>query len=311
MTRREFLLSAAAAALLPRVVQAAVPHSVPTIDTHTHFYDPTRPGGVPWPPKSETLLYSPHLPRHYRETVAELNVVGTVVVEASPLPEDNQWILDLASDEPAIVGFVGNLRPGRSEFAAHLRRFTANPLFRGLRFGLPVLKAVGESAVDADFTRLADAGLAADVIGRLPILEPTLRLAQRWPTLRIVIDHLPFSDWDGNVPALKTALQELAAQPNVFAKVSEIVRRATGNPITAPAFYRPALDALLDLFGPDRVVYGSNWPVSERVAPYATVHRVATDYFATRDAALAEKFFWRNSFAAYRWIPRGAAVDLV
>lgn len=311
MTRRELLLSAAAAVLLPRTGRAAVPHSVPTIDTHTHFYDPTRPGGVPWPPKSETLLYAQHLPRHYRETVAALNVVGTVVVEASPLLEDNQWILDLASDEAAIVGFVGNLPPGRPEFAAHLRRFTANPLFRGLRFDLPILKAVGESSVDADLTRLADASLTVDVIGRLPIVEPTLRLARRWPTLRVVIDHLPFADWHGAVPAMKTALKELAAQPNVFAKVSEIVRRANGNPITAPAFYRPALDALLELFGPDRVVYGSNWPVSERVAPYATVHRVATEYFATSDAALAEKFFWRNSFTAYRWIPRGAAVDLV
>ena len=312
MTRRELILAAAAAALLPRGGRSAgLPHLVPVIDTHTHFYDTDRPGGVPWPPKSEAVLYSPHLPSDFRQATDGLNVFGTVVVEASPRVEDNQWILDLARDEPAIVGFVGNLQPGQVAFAADLKRFTANPLFRGLRFGLGALKNLGEAATDSDLTRVVDAGLAIDVIGRLPIIEPTLRLARRWPSLRIVIDHLPFADWDGSVPAMKSALNELAAQPNVYAKVSEIVRRANGRPITEPGFYRPGLDALLELFGPDRVLYGSNWPVSERVAPYATVHRVATEYFATRGVVLAEKFFWRNSFAAYRWIPRGAAADLV
>ena len=133
----------------------------------------------------------------------------------------------MATDETAIVGFVGSLQPGQPAFAADLKRFTANPLFLGLRFGLPVLNRIGESAVDADLSRLADAGLAIDVIGRLPIIEPALRLARRWPTLRIVIDHLPFADWDGNVPPMKPALQALAAQPNVYAKVSEIVRPVT------------------------------------------------------------------------------------
>jgi len=310
MTRRELLFSAAAAALGARTARAAVPRSVPAIDTHTHFFDPTRPGGVPWP-GANSPLHTPHRPEKFHRVVANLNVVGTVVVEASPWVEDNQWILDLAADEPAIVGLVGNLQPGQPEFAANLRRFSANPLFLGLRFGAAVLKTIGEPAVDADVSRLADAGLALDVLGRVPILEPTLRIARRWPTLRIVIDHLPFTDWDGDVPAMRRALADLAARPNVYAKISEILRRVDGNVVVDPAFYRPALDALVDLFGPDRIIYGSNWPVSDRHGPYATVHRVAADYFATRDARIAENYFWRNSLAAYRWIPRGAAAALV
>jgi L-fuconolactonase len=60
-------------------------------------------------------------------------VSGTVVVEASPWLEDNQWVLDLAAHEPFIVGFVGNLRVGTEVFAGHLKRFAANRLFRGIR----------------------------------------------------------------------------------------------------------------------------------------------------------------------------------
>ena len=58
------------------------------------------------------------------------------------------------------------------------------------------------------------------------------------------------------------------------------------------------------------MVFGSNWSVSDRVAPYATLHHVVAEYFANQGVAIAEKYFWRNSHAAYRWIPRGAAAAL-
>src|SRR5262245_18853787 len=78
------------------------------IDTHTHFYDPGRPQGVPWPSKDDKLLYRPVFPKDYLALPVPRPVTGTVVVEASPWLEDNQWVLDLAVREPFIVGFVGN-----------------------------------------------------------------------------------------------------------------------------------------------------------------------------------------------------------
>ena len=103
------------------------------IDTHTHFYDPSRPQGVPWPPREDKLLYRPVLPKDYRALPVPRPVTGTVVVEASPWLEDNQWVLDLAANDPFIVGLVGNLPVGTKEFAGHLKRFAANKLFRGIR----------------------------------------------------------------------------------------------------------------------------------------------------------------------------------
>jgi len=76
------------------------------------------------------------------------------------------------------------------------------------------------------------------------------------------------------------------------------------------AFYRPGLDTLWELFGPDRVIYGSNWPVSNLAAPYDKVYQIVADYVGTLGREKAEKYFWRNSLAVYRWQPRGPAAGL-
>ena len=106
---------------------------VPVIDTHVHFYDPTRPQGTPWPPRDLAVLYKPHLPMDFRKATSGLGIAGVIVVEASDWLEDNQWILDLAKDEPLIVGFVGNLdpaQPGLREKSIKRNSCEFNPYFR-------------------------------------------------------------------------------------------------------------------------------------------------------------------------------------
>lgn len=309
ISRRSLLVGAAstaAAALLGgRKAVHAMPAAPPAIDTHTHFYDPTRPQGIPWPPPGDSLLHRPHLPAEFRALSQAHGVVGTVVVEASPRVEDNQWVLDLAAEDPLVVGFVGNLRPGSPDFAAQLRRFSGNPLFRGIRLGGGALsKGLGEPAFEADLRRLAERDLALDLLGGEAMLRDVARLAETIPELRMVIDHLPFDAWDGDVAAARHALAPVAALPRVFGKVSNVVRRVNGRPVEDPGFYRAGLDTLWELFGADRLLFGSNWPVSNRVAPYAVVHRVVADYLTRREPGVAEKFFWGNSLAAYRWVPR-------
>ncbi len=310
MNRRAFLTGAAVLGAGRLATAASNPGVVPAIDTHTHFYDPTRPQGVPWPPRDDALLHRPHLPADFARATVGRPIAGTVVVEASEWVEDNQWILDLAAKHEAIVGFVGNLRPGLPPFAADLKRFAAQPLFRGLRFRAADVRQSAEPAILADVRRLADAGLSLDVVGGPAILPGALHLARTFPSLRIVLDHVPFREWDQRPDLLRATLDPLARCGNVFAKISDVVRRVKGEVVEDAAHYRPLLDALVDLFGPERILYGSNWAVSERVAPYATVHRVVGDYFAARGRDLAERFFWRNSRAAYRWVPRGAAAKL-
>ena len=309
MSRREFLryagVSLAAGSVFARPESAiAASATVPIIDTHTHFYDPTRPQGVPWPPMTDPL-YKPHLPEHFRALTEKHGVVGTVVVEASSLIQDNQWILDLAKENPVIVGFIGNLELGKPEFAGHLERFSENPIFRGLRLhGLILTRNLGDRAFKDDLRRLADRQLTLDLVGDTQMLPAIVRLVKLVPGLRIVIDHLPFRNWDGDVMEVKRALTRITELPNVYAKISDVVRRVDERIVEELEFYRPVLDVLWELFGPDRAMFGSNWPVSNRVAPYKSVVKVVAEYFSTKKQSEAKKFFNTNSQMAYQWKPR-------
>jgi L-fuconolactonase len=311
MSRRQFLqyagVSFPAASVFARPeLSIAASAAIPVIDTHTHFYDPTRSQGVPWPPGTDPLLYKPHLPEHFRTLTEKHGVIGTVVVEASGWIQDNQWILDLAKENSVIVGFIGNLEPGKPEFAGHLKRFSANPIFRGLRLnGRIVARNLGQTAFEDDLRRLADRQLTLDLVGDTQMLPDVERVANLVPGLRIVIDHLPFRNWDGDATTARRALTSIADLPNVYAKISNVVRRVDGRIVEDAEFYRPGLDMLWELFGPDRAMFGSNWPVSNRVAPYAGVYKVLADYFSTKERSEAEKFFWKNSQAAYQWKTRG------
>ena len=310
-SRREFLrtatLTTAALGVLTQQDGSAA-SLPPAIDTHTHFYDPTRKQGVPWPQPSETVLYKPHYPREFQALTKPHRVVGTIVVEASPWVEDNQWILDLAKADPFIVGFIGNLKLGEPEFSAQLQRFAANPIFRGLRVGEKALaEGMGQKAFETDLQRLGERALTLDVVGGVGLLPNIMRVSKLAPKLRIVIDHLPFEAWDGDPEKMRAALTEIAALPQVFAKVSNVVRRVNDKPVEDLAAYRPALDVLWNLFGEDRVVFGSNWPVSNRIATYATLYKVVAAYFGAKGQEAAENYFWKNSLAAYGWVARGEA----
>jgi L-fuconolactonase len=204
-----------------------------------------------------------------------------------------------------IVGFIGNLELGKPEFAGHLKRFSANPIFRGLRLnGRTMARNLGQKAFEDDLRRLADRRLTLDLVGGARILPDVERVAKLAPGLRIVIDHLPFRNWGDNVTEVRRALTRIAELPNVYAKISDVVRRVDGRIVEESEFYHPVLDVLWELFGPDRAMFGSNWPVSKRVAPYASVVKVVSDYFSTKEQSEAEKFFSTNSQAAYQWKPR-------
>ena len=280
---------------------AAAPRPRQIIDTHTHFYDPTRPQGVPWPPKNDPLLYRPVLPAEFVKMTRPLGVTGTIEVEAgTPLVEDNQWVLDLARTNHVIVGHIGRLDAGTPDFPRHLERFAKNPLFRGIRLGgAYIAPRLGNAAFTGDLKRMAAAKLTLDTVGGAPMLRDLLRLTDTVPDLNVVIDHLPFDP-----PAERSVLAQLGKRPNIYAKVSNVLRRPGGVLRASLDYYRPALDELWETFGPDRVMYGSNWPVSDRVAPYPEVLRVVMEYFGTKGEDALNKYFWRNSSAAYRWMRR-------
>jgi predicted TIM-barrel fold metal-dependent hydrolase len=309
--RRRFLTLTALAGVTAAVCAARGAEAAPGIvDTHTHFYDPSRPQGVPWPPATDSLLHRTVLPEHYRPLAAEGGIVGTIVVEASPWIEDNQWLLDLAKDEPLILGIVGRLDPLDAEFPALLARFSKHPLFRGIRFGGGTLKAhASQPAMLDSLRRLAAADLSLDLNGGPDFLPAVAQAAEAAPALRIVIDHCggPGDPAHASLDAWRRGIELAAAWPNVFCKVSGLPEQTKAAPGKAPreaAYYRPILDAVWDAFGEDRVLFGSNWPVSERGAPFPEVLRLVREFFVAKGAAAVRKYFAENARAVYRWPAR-------
>jgi predicted TIM-barrel fold metal-dependent hydrolase len=307
--RRTFLGVAASVAALATGTPGA---SLPIIDTHIHLFDPRRPEGVPWPPKDDTILYQPALPDRFRRLTQALGIVGAIEVECSNRVEDNQWVLDIAAQDMIMVGTVGNLEPGTPDFRKHLERFRCNPLFRGIRYGnlwgRNLHEQLSRPEFISDLRALAEAGLGLDTANPDPALvADVVRLSDQIPSLRVVIDHLPQLEPPADPLALRTLqshLRELGERPQIYVKVSEVLRRVGGQARTDLDFYRPRLDELWDIFGEDQLLYGSDWPNSDHLGTYAQVLSIVREYFTGKGTAVAEKFFWRNSIAAYQWVKR-------
>ena len=328
MQRRDVLklaaLSAGAAALhgpaaaLPLALAApalrAAAGPVPIIDAHIHLFDPLRLGGVPWPEKSDAALYKPTLPARYVAETAELGIVGAIAIEASPLASDNQWLLNVAATNPVIVGVVGDLVPGSPAYMKDLERLHGNALFLGIRYGNLWNRDLAADLENPGFVdglkMLAAAGLVFESANPDPrLIDAIVEVAERVPDLRIVIDHLPHSP----VPTEKDAqdqywanLRLLAGSPRVYVKLSEIPVRVSGKLMTDQHFYQASLDAIWSIFGEDHILFGSDWPNSEHVATYAQTFAIVRGYVGRKDVGVREKFFWKNSIAAYKWERRNS-----
>ncbi len=274
------------------------------IDTHIHIYDPTRPQGVPFP-EPDDEIYRRVMPEDYRALVASEGVDGAIIVEASTWVADNQWVLDVIESDPFIKGLVGNLDPRADDFGDHLNRLAANPLFLGIRPRTHPWEREDVGKMAGAFEKLVERDLELDT----GISEAVVELARRLPALRMVINHCGNIPADGKpiAPAQMELMAKAAEQPNIFCKVSGLMDlRCQVRPApTDLDFYIYLLDALWNLFGEDRVIYGSDWPVLERSGRTpADAQRLVYHYFSQKGDAVLEKYFWKNAKLAYQWPDR-------
>jgi L-fuconolactonase len=307
LNRRTFLLAGAALAAASATAQE--PRSIPIIDTHIHLFDPRRPQGAPYTgPEGHSPQVA--LPDRYRALAAPLGIVGAIEVEASPWIEDNLWVLEVAQPATIMVATVGNLRPEHPDFPEYLERFHKNPLYRGIRCGNLwnydfVGQVENEKFIDG-LKLLARAGLVLDTANpTIDLLQAIVRVSDRVPDLRIVLDHLPSLEPTPETrDAYEAVLSELQKRPNIVAKLSAVIHRVNGTIATDLNTHRARLDHLTEIFGEDRVLFGSDWPNSDGSARLDQVVSIVREYFASKPQLVAEKYFWRNSARVYKWIKR-------
>ncbi|MFI4932156.1 MAG: amidohydrolase family protein [Burkholderiales bacterium] len=286
----------------------------PIFETHVHFYQVTRTGGVPWPPKDAALLHRDVLPAEYKAIALRNGIVAAGVVEASPLVEDNQWILDLIGGDDFFKFFVGSLEIGAPDFSANLSRFARDRRFVGVRGFLWGPGAITlDPAQRESLDDLSRRGMTLDIISRgTTNPKPTVEaLCTAYPELRIIIDHLGGAQGATPTPQWESSMRRLAAVcPNLQLKFSSfygVYQMGDGNsPWVAPldlAAYQAHFDVLMTAFGPDRLIWGSNWPVSDLGGGFAQQIAIAEQYLAPLGQGVRDKVMFGNAMKFYRCIP--------
>ena len=277
---------------------------IPVVDTHIHLYDTTRAQGLPWPPQSDDVLYRPVLPRHFNAVAKENNITATVIVEASKWIPDNQWVLDLVAHDPdKYIGLVGSLEIGTPGFAKDLKELSKDKRYVGIRLReRPGGDDFFTDDVWQDLELLAEMDQTLDVLMFQFSLDDVAMIAKRIPNLKILINHVAGSNIDGNSVDSKwhSGVRRAAAHRNVHCKISGLFQQSHRSPSpTDVAFYKPTLDALTAAFGEDRLIYGSNWPVSMKGGKYGDYKKVVLDYYRPKGKPFLEKLLYKNALRFY------------
>jgi L-fuconolactonase len=264
------------------------------IDAHQHFWQIAR-GDYGWLRVDDGALAPlarDFLPADLAPLLRAHDVSRTVLVQAAPSVAETEFMLSLAASSDTVGGVVGWVDLASESAASTLDRLAADVRLKGVRTMLQDLPAddwiVAAPRPDA-LRALRRLGLRFDALVRPRQLAPLARFARAHAELPIVVDHAAkpplASAWNGEaMQAWRRDLAALAGLPNVCCKISglltELAPADRAAPQRAATSLRPVIDALLDWFGPGRLMWGSDWPVLTLAGPYA-------DWVAASDTLLA------------------------
>lgn len=243
------------------------------IDAHQHYWVVSR-GDYGWLTPASGILYRDYLPKDLKPHLEREGIDRTIVVQAAPTVAETRFLLELAETEPTIAGVVGWLDMEDEGFADALAQFMAHPKFCGIR---PMIQDLPDDdwmlrpAVQRAFKELERVGCPFDFLTYPRHLPRVVRVLEAFPNLRCVIDHLskpPIRT--GQLEPWRTDLARVAAFPNVWCKLSGMVTEADHARWT-PADLAPYARHAVEVFGWERVMFGSDWPVCLLAAEYGQV----------------------------------------
>lgn len=252
------------------------------VDAHQHFIHYNREQ-YPWIDDGMTILKRDLMPVDLAAASRPIGVDATVAVEARQTLAETEWLLDIAHRNPMVAGVVGWVDLRDRDVEASLEEYSADPKLVGVRHVIHD-EPDGEFMLRNDFCRgiglLARYRLTYDVLIFSRHLPQTLELVRRFPDQRFVIDHIAKPRIrDGELAEWRDRLRPVAQCENVYCKASGMVTEARPK-LWKPEDFRPYVETVIELFGPERVMFGSDWPVCTLEAPY-------TEVFEIVDAAIA------------------------
>jgi L-fuconolactonase len=272
------------------------------IDAHHHLWQYNR-SEYGWMSDAMVSLRRDFLVPELEAVMRESAVEGTVAVQARQIVGETEWLLELAGRHPFILGVVGWVPLCASDVEAQLERFVENPRLKAVRH---VLHDEPDDLfmLRDDFNRgvglLASRGLVYDILIFERHLPQTLQFVDRHPNQVFVVDHIAkprikdalLSPWRENIT-------ELAKRGNVYCKISGMVTEADWHSWTT-AELRPYFDVVLAAFGPQRLMFGSDWPVSTLAGSYARWVEAFHSFIAALSPDEQEAISRRTAQTAYR-----------
>jgi len=250
------------------------------IDAHQHFWQIAR-GDYSWMDDSVAPIRRDFLPPDLSRHAQACGVTATVVVQAAPTVDETLFLLRL-SDESEVIRAVVGWIDLNGDVDEQLRR-VSHPALRGIR---PMLQDIeetdwilGDDIVDG-LSKVASAGLRLDALVTPRHLDVIDELARRLPDLPIVIDHCAKPVFDGDDPgdSWRDGMTRLAAHPQIFCKLSGLANEY-GDGWSVRAL-EPVFRHVVEAFGPDRLMWGSDWPVLELAGAYSDWFETASELAA-------------------------------
>lgn len=233
------------------------------IDAHQHYWDLSR-FPYPWMTPSLDRIRRNFLPEDLEPILTVNGFNGSVVVQATTVIEETRWLLDLAAKHSSILGVVAWLDLTDSQLGDKLDEFQQDRKFKGVRHPVhdePDLNWLVREDVLRGLGELARRGLPFDLMVRPPHLPLIPRIVERVPELRMVIDHIakPLIA-SGQMDGWAQDMEHVAAIPQVYVKLSGMITEADWKNWKAEEL-RPYVAHVVELFGTDRLMFGSDWPV--------------------------------------------------
>lgn len=271
------------------------------IDSHQHFwkYEPEKHA---WIDDDMAVIRKDFMPDDLAKVYQEHGIDGCVAVEADQNPAETEFLLQLAEKHPFIKGVVGWVDLRSDSIEAHLETYRHQKKLKGFRH-------VVQAEADHNFllrpnflrgvSKLEKHNFTYDILIFPHQLGAALEFVKRFPNQRFVIDHIakPYIK-DGFFDGWAVLMKEIAKQENVFCKLSGMITEADYKSWTSEQIH-PYMDLVLDAFGTNRLLYGSDWPVCLVAGNYSKVKNLVANYISKLSAHEQTNIMGANAINFY------------